>query len=304
MAARDARRSMQPMTPDDPHTPRADRPSRLLRLLAFVLVACALAGCKEPLYTQLTEQEANEVFAVLARNGIEAEKSAVGDKGWGIGVYPADIPAAMDALGAAGLPRNRFATLGEMFKREGIVATPTEERVRFMYGVSQELSNTLTGIDGVIAARVHLVMPQNDPLAEKNKVSSASVFIKHRLDVDMQPMLPAIKSLVLRSVEGLTFDTVFVSFFPAEKPMAAGAVSPQAPLFGVRLPASLAAWLNPLLGAMLLASGALAGYTLLRHRAALKADLRRLVSPDEPAPARPVERGAMSPLAAADNDLP
>jgi type III secretory pathway lipoprotein EscJ len=35
------------------------------------------------------------------------------------------------------------------------------------------------------------VIPQNDPLAEENKVASASVFIKHRIDVDLQPMLPA-----------------------------------------------------------------------------------------------------------------
>jgi len=277
---------------------------RIARGLGVLGLAMLLVACKEPLYTQLNEQEANEVFAVLARAGIEAEKNAVGEKGWGIGVYPSDIPAAMDALNAAGLPRSRFANLGDMFKREGIVATPTEERVRFMYGVSQELSNTLSDIDGVISARVHLVMPQNDPLNEKNKVASASVFIKHRIDVDLQPMLPAIKSLVLRSVEGLTFDTVFVTFFPAERPTASSAASIQAPLLGMRLPSSLATWLNPLLALLGLVCAALAAYTLLRHRSALKTDLRRLVSPDEPVAPRPVERAPMSQLAAVDNDLP
>lgn len=206
-------------------------------------------------------------------------------------VFASDIWAAVDALNAAGLPRSRFANLGEMFRREGIVATPTEERVRFMHGVSQELSNTLTSIDGVVGARVHLVIPQNDPLAEKNKVASASVFIKHRLEIDMQPMLPAIKSLVLRSVEGLTFDTVFVSFFPAERPAVSSAAPIQAPLFGVRLPRYLAGWLNPLLGLLVLGSLALSAYTLVRHRAPLREDLGRLFGSGEP----PQPRGQQQP---------
>jgi type III secretion protein J len=280
------------------------RPPRVAWFVIAALLAL-LSGCKEPLYTQLTEQEANEVFAVLARSGIEASKAAVGDKSWGIEVFASDIPAAVDALNAAGLPRSRFANLGDMFRREGIVATPTEERVRFMHGVSQELSNTLSGIDGVIGARVHLVIPQNDPLAEKNKVASASVFIKHRIDVDLQPMLPAIKSLVLRSVEGLTFDTVFVSFFPSERPAASSAQPIQVPLFGLQLPRYLATWLNPLLGLIFLGSLALAVYTLMRHRVALREDLGRLFGTSPP---KAIERAVQAnvPLAPAtpgDSDL-
>lgn len=257
------------------------------------VVFCAavlLCGCREPLYTQLTEQEANDIVAVLARAGIDGAKSPQGDKGWGVDVYPSDIATAVDALNAAGLPRNRFASLGEMFKREGIVATPTEERVRFMHGVSQELSHTLTGIDGVIDARVHLVIPQNDPLSDRNKVSSASVFVKHRIDVDLQPMLPAIKSLVLRSVEGLTYDTVFVSFFPAERPGPAQPARTRVPLFGLEFSRPIAAWLNPLLAIVFAGSLVLAAYVLARHRRQLGDDFRGLWSAgDAPArlPARP-----------------
>ncbi len=256
---------------------------------ARTLALCAtlvLCGCREPLYTQLTEQEANDIVAVLARAGIDGAKSPQGDKGWGVEVYPSDIATAVDALNAAGLPRNRFSSLGEMFKREGIVATPTEERVRFMHGVSQELSQTLTGIDGVIAARVHLVIPQNDPLSDKSKVSSASVFVKHRIDVDLQPMLPAIKSLVLRSVEGLTFDTVFVSFFPAERPSPVQQARTRVPLFGLEFSRPVAAWLNPLLAILAAGSIALAAYVLLRHRQRLRDDMRALFSSGDPPPRR------------------
>lgn len=227
------------------------RPS-LRRCAALLACGLALAACKEPLYSNLSEQEANDVYATLSRAGIPAEKQAVDEKSWGISIDGSDIAAAMEALNRAGLPRERFASLGELFKRDGIVPTPTEERVRFLYGVSQELAHTLNEVDGVISSRVHIVMPENDPLAEKTKPSSASVFIKHRADVDLQPMLPAIRSLVLRSVEGLTHDTVFVSLFPADVTMGQASPSPTVPLLGssalgIRVPRAVAGWLDPLL---------------------------------------------------------
>ena len=247
--------------------------STLTRLIFSLLVALALAGCREPLYSQLNEQEANDVVAVLARAGIDAVKAPKGDKGWGVDIPASDMPQAVESLRAAGLPRQRYSNLGEMFKREGIVSTPTEERVRFMHGISQELSQTLSTIDGVTAARVHLVMPHNDPLADKAKVSSASVFIKHRVDVDPQPLLPAVKSLIVRSVEGLTFDTVHVSFFPAERPtLAQGA--PLIGSAGIELPRRTSPVLAALLAATLFISLALGVYTMVRHRAALATDIR------------------------------
>ena len=42
------------------------------------------------------------------------------------------------------------------------------------------ISETLTHIDGVITARVHIVVPEQHPLDEKPGVSSAAVFLKTR----------------------------------------------------------------------------------------------------------------------------
>jgi type III secretion protein J len=229
------------------------------RPVLLLVLVLGITACSQPLYTQLTEQEANEVVAVLNRAGLSATKAAKGDKAWGVDINPTDMAQAMEALTVAGLPRQRYATLGELFKREGLVATPTEERVRFIHGVSQELSNTLSAIDGVVEARVHLVIPQNDPLADKPRASSASVFVKHRSDVDLHPTLPAIKSLVLRSVEGLTLDTVHVSLFPSEKSRLA-LVKP-AKAHGMSGLGSWGTWLPWLLGAVGLVTAAWFGYS-------------------------------------------
>ena len=146
----------------------------------------------------------------------------------------------------------------------------------FLHGVSQELSQTLSTIDGVAAARMHIVIPQNDPLAEAVKPSSASVFIKHRADVALQPMLASIRSLVLRSVEGLSHDTVYVSLFPAEPPLAARGEPPYAPLLGINVPRGIAVWLTPLLWVLRVAMPLILGYGAYRYRQLIRADLEKV----------------------------
>jgi type III secretion protein J len=186
-----------------------------LKLLIGLLL-CVLAGCKAELYTKISEPEANEMVAVLAASGMRSTKLSPEGKTWTVLVEESDIPKALEALRAQGLPRDRTQSLGDIFKKEGLVSTPSEERIRFIYAMSQELSRTLSQIDGVITARVHVVIPANDPLAEKISPSSASVFIKHRPTLSIQAITPAIKTLVQRSIEGLAYENVSVLFFPAD----------------------------------------------------------------------------------------
>lgn len=183
------------------------------RPLAVLLLALALAGCKTDLYSKITEREANEMVSALSTQGIAGTKTSPDEKTWTVQVDEKDLPRAVETLKAFGLPKDTHQTIGDIFKKEGLVSTPSEERIRFIYAMSQELSNTISQIDGIITARVHVVIPANDPLAEKVTPASASVFIKHRPGLDIEAITPSIKKLVQRSIEGLPLENISISAF-------------------------------------------------------------------------------------------
>jgi len=185
------------------------------RLTACIALVLALAGCKVELYSGLNETEANEIVAALADGRIAARKEHVDGADWQVQVDEDRVGAALELLRAQGLPTQHYASMGDMFQKQGLVSTPAEERMRYIFAVSQELSRTLRSIDGVVEARVHVVIPQDDPLSDKVRPSSAAVFIKHRPDVDLRLLAPAVKDLVAHSIEGLQYDNVSLFLQPA-----------------------------------------------------------------------------------------
>lgn len=202
--------------------------SSRLRIAAALGLALLLAACRVELYSGLNEAEANQMLAALAGARIDAVKVQAGESGWQLQVDERDLPAAVEVLQERGLPGPRHASLGEVFQKQGLVATPAEERVRYIYGLSQELSRTVAEIDGVVSARVHVVIPANDPLSDKLKPSSAAVFIKHRPGIDLRLLAPAVKELVAHSVEGLSYEQVSLTLVPASEGAGTGTVRARA----------------------------------------------------------------------------
>ena len=186
------------------------------RCLAAILVAVLLTACgRTPLYANLDEQQANQVQGALLEAGIDADKRpADNKKGWTIEVSKDSFPQAMQLLKAKGLPSAPFESMGMVFKKEGFVSSPLEERARYLYAIAQELEHTIEQIDGVVRARVHIALPEPDPIGDKAKSSSASVVIIEREGARLRDRETDIKAIVTDAVEGLeNVNKVTVKFF-------------------------------------------------------------------------------------------
>lgn len=186
----------------------------LFRALLLSSLALVLSGCKVEIYRGLAQQDANDMLATLLGAGVEAENVATKD-GVTLKVEQTQINKAIELLNSRGLPRPKKASMGEIFKQDGMVSSPVEQRARFTYAISEELSRTLSQLDGVVSARVHIVVPTERP-NEPEGPASAAIFIKHRDNVDLSGYVPQIKQLVAHSVEGLSYDRVSVVLFPAQ----------------------------------------------------------------------------------------
>jgi len=193
-------------------------------LLGGLVVACALlAGCKKELYSGLSEEDVNEMAVALMERNVPADKSTPdGGKTYTLQVDDGDMVRAMEVLRERGLPHSKFDDLGNLFKKDGLVSTPTEERVRFIYGLSQELSGTLSHIDGVLVARVHIVQPERDPVVGQVAAPSASVMVRYRTDYNLELMRDKIRALVAGGVEGLSADRVNLTLIPVTPVLVAG----------------------------------------------------------------------------------
>lgn len=184
-----------------------------MRALGIVLVA-VLAGCSSPIQHGLDESAANEVVTALERTGIEASKARdeANGEAFTVSVAKGQTLRALEILQSQGLPRGKRAGFGEVYKQASLVPTPSEERARFHEALAGEIERSLETVEGVVSARVHLVLAEPQLLAMDGKpqaAAQAAVLLKLRggpapiSEVDVQ-------KLVAGSVAGLAPQSVAV----------------------------------------------------------------------------------------------
>ncbi|MBE8215840.1 MAG: type III secretion inner membrane ring lipoprotein SctJ [Endozoicomonadaceae bacterium] len=187
----------------------------LKRMLGFLLILC-LTGCESQLYTGLTEREGNEMLAMLLQYGVDAIKEINKDREVTLFVPKNDVARSITLLRSNGYPKDKFSSVGDIFPKEGLISSPVEEKARYMFSVSQELSATLSLIDGVVTARVHVVLPRESNGLDEPHPSSASVFIKYSPELILNGFIMKVKTLIANSIEGIMLDRITVTLFPSE----------------------------------------------------------------------------------------
>lgn len=187
-------------------------------IVAVVIFAMSLVACSEVINQGLSEDQANEILVVLERNGIQAAK-ALQEGGetvqFSISVPKRDSARAMQILRENDLPQQQAKGFNEVFAKSSLIPTAMEEKAMYLQAVTGELAKTIEAINGVVDARVHVVLPETDILKQELQgptTPKAAVLIKYKVrhNGEMPYKPDDIRRLVANSIEALKPDDVTV----------------------------------------------------------------------------------------------
>ena len=155
----------------------------------FILaLACVVvfSGCRERILHDLDELEANRLLAELYKVEASPMKVQQADGKWSISVAAEDTQRAMQHLYESRLLRETRPPLPQA---QSMIPSREEQRFQFERALSREIEYTLTNVEGVLQARVHLNLPARDPFLGQSlsgeEKGSASVLIVATSSFDM-----------------------------------------------------------------------------------------------------------------------
>jgi flagellar M-ring protein FliF len=159
----------------------------------------------EVLYVGLSASDVARIGAVLHEAGISFDANAEGTK---IFVKRGETARARSILAERGLPSSTTAGY-ELFDKLGSMGlTSFMQNVTRVRALEGEIARTIQAMQGVRAARVHLVLGDSGSFRRAPQTPSASVVI--RTDGTHTPSAAAIRQLVSSAVPGLKPDHVSV----------------------------------------------------------------------------------------------
>jgi flagellar M-ring protein FliF len=161
-----------------------------------------------PLFSNVSSQDASDITAKLSSSGTPYQ---LADGGGTIMVPKSKVYQTRIDLAGEGLPSG--GSVGyKLLDNQGITTSDFLQHVDYQRALEGELTNTITAIQGVSGATVHLVIPQQDVFSNDDKKPSASVLVKLQTGKSLSTgQVQSIVNLVASSVEGLTADNVTVS---------------------------------------------------------------------------------------------
>lgn len=179
-----------------------------------VCLSLVLGGCATPVAAGLEEGDANRVVVALDHAGIDVSKEAdPGAEGRFRVLVPRDDAArALSTMADEQLPRTKARGVLEATDRGQLVPSQAAEHAALVAGLAGDLERSLTNVEGVLSARVHLNLPLRDALRDgPPQKPTASVLLEHRGAAP--PLAPeAIQRLVAGGAPGLQPAEVAVVF--------------------------------------------------------------------------------------------
>ena len=184
----------------------------------MILMTVLIGACQVTVRSGLSEAEANQIVVALDRAAVSATKTATpggGSANYQVDVTTADTAMAMRVLETERLPRERQPGFEQLFGETVLLATPSEERARFVTATAGELSSTLEQLPGVVRARVHIALREPElALDSKLAATTAGVLLQHDGPKISET---AVQELIASAIKGLDPSSVTVIQVRAER---------------------------------------------------------------------------------------
>ncbi len=181
-------------------------------LIAVVLGISALlmTGGKSPyeyVFTNLSDHDRGAIDDFFQRSGVE---DYVIDKK-GVRVRKEQVRELRMKLIQEGLPSSGVVGLEAFDKQDFMGKTDFEQRMLKLRAIQGELQRTITLIEGVNSARIHIVTPRKSLFVEDQKETTAAVYLKTRRGMELsRKQVKGISNLMARSVEGLATKNITI----------------------------------------------------------------------------------------------
>ncbi len=180
-----------------------------LTVLVGVLVVAQL-GNQVHYGTLYSELEPNDAGAIVEKLKAQQIPYKLEQNGTAIQVPEERVAALRLELASGGLPKGGGVGF-EIFDRSQIGATEFEQQVSLRRALEGEISRSIMTIDGVKAARVHLVVPERRLFVSREETASASVVLSLRNSTEFgKKEVGSIVHLVSAAVPGLSRNRVSV----------------------------------------------------------------------------------------------
>ncbi len=180
-----------------------------LSVMAAVVTAAVHLGrpAMQPIYTGLSAQDVSRITAALAEAGISFD---VNEQRSAVMVAFGQTARARSLLAQKGLPNSSRAGY-ELFDQMGSIGlTSFMQEVTRVRALEGEIARTIQALDGVAAARVHLVLADPGSFRRERRDPSASVLL--RLDERWQnSAAQAVRHIVASAVPGMKIEQVNVA---------------------------------------------------------------------------------------------
>lgn len=171
-------------------------------ILFFVFISVRVSTpTMKLLYRDLNTNDASAVAGKLEEFGIDYQVSPDGTR---IVVVDTEVGRARMLLAEAGLPNG--GSMGyEIFDEQSSFGTTSfVQNINQLRALEGELARTISSLDSIRNARVHLVLPQRELFSREQKKASASVFLEIYAGIQLEKQqIGAIRSLVASAVENL-----------------------------------------------------------------------------------------------------